>query len=55
MPDKSPLTSAMKTGTPISDSACASTCKVTVLPVPVAPVMQPWRFAMAGSSASSCS
>ena len=30
----------MKTGTPISDKHCAITCRVTVLPVPVAPVMQ---------------
>src|SRR5213075_1369579 len=33
---------------------CASACNVTVLPVPVAPVMRPWRFARPGSSASSC-
>ncbi len=40
-PDRSPLTSAMKTGTPIREKCSASTCSVTVLPVPVAPVMRP--------------
>jgi hypothetical protein len=39
----------MKTGTPISERASASFCRVTVLPVPVAPVMQPWRLASWGS------
>ena len=34
----------MNTGTPMSDSDCAMVCKVTVLPVPVAPVMQPCRL-----------
>ena len=32
-------------------SCCASACRVTVLPVPVAPVIRPWRLASAGSSA----
>ena len=40
-PVKSPFTSAINTGTPISDSDSASFCSVTVLPVPVAPVISP--------------
>jgi hypothetical protein len=55
MPVRSPLTSAMNTGTPMREKRSASTCSVTVLPVPVAPVMQPWRLASAGSSARSVS
>ncbi len=55
MPVRSPLTSAMNTGTPIREKCSASTCSVIVLPVPVAPVMQPWRLASAGSSARSSS
>src|SRR2546421_1356613 len=47
-PVRSPLTSAMNTGTPIAEKRCASVCSVTLLPVPVAPVMRPWRFASAG-------
>src|SRR5262245_12921555 len=53
MPEKSPFTSAMNTGTPIEDSACAIACMVSVLPVPVAPVIRPWRLARAGRSESS--
>ena len=53
MPERSPLMSAMNTGTPIEENCSASFCRVTVLPVPVAPVIRPWRFASAGSSASS--
>src|SRR4051812_48241103 len=53
MPVRSPFTSAMNTGTPIREKFSAMTCRVTVLPVPVAPVMQPCRLAMAGSKASS--
>ena len=49
MPDRSPLTSAMNTGTPIRENRSAITCSVTVLPVPVAPVMRPCRLASAGS------
>src|SRR5438128_2604025 len=45
MPDRSPFTSAMNTGTPIDENACARDCSVTVLPVPVAPVINPCRFA----------
>ena len=48
MPERSPLTSAMKTGTPSADRRSAMTCSVTVLPVPVAPVMSPWRLAQRG-------
>ena len=50
MPVRSPLTSAINTGTPMRDRFSASVCSVTVLPVPVAPVIKPWRFAKAGSS-----
>jgi hypothetical protein len=50
IPVKSPLTSAMKTGTPIREKLSARLCSVTVLPVPVAPVMRPCRFARLGSS-----
>ena len=38
--------SAMKQGTPAWQKVSASTCRVTVLPVPVAPAMRPWRFAI---------
>ena len=40
-PDRSPLTSARNTGTPSREKLSASTCSVTVLPVPVAPVIKP--------------
>ena len=49
MPDRSPFTSAMNTGTPISENDSAITFIVMVLPVPVAPAMSPWRFAICGS------
>ena len=49
MPDRSPLTSAMNTGTPMSEKDSASTFIVIVLPVPVAPAIRPWRFAICGS------
>src|SRR5690606_11562881 len=52
MPERSPLTSAMKTGVPMRENDSARTCSVTVLPVPVAPVMQPWRLASCGSRAA---
>ena len=55
MPERSPLTSAMNTGTPIREKRSAITCSVTVFPVPVAPVMRPWRLASAGSRQSSVS
>ena len=50
MPVRSPLTSAMNTGTPRREKPSASVCRVTVLPVPVAPVTSPWRLALSGSS-----
>src|SRR5262249_11739826 len=52
MPERSPLTSAMNTGTPMRENPSASTCRVTVLPVPVAPATRPWRLASPGSKAS---
>ena len=52
-PERSPLTSARNTGTPSREKLSASTCNVTVLPVPVAPVTRPWRFASAGRNWSS--
>jgi hypothetical protein len=51
MPERSPLTSAMNTGTPAKDRRSAIDCRVTVLPVPVAPVIRPWRLAICGSRA----
>ena len=54
-PARSPLTSAMKTGTPSDDRRSAITCSVTVLPVPVAPVMSPWRLLNPGSRKHSMS
>src|SRR6185295_12927735 len=51
-PERSPFTSAMNTGTPIEEKRCASDCSVTLLPVPVAPVIRPWRLASAGRSCS---
>src|SRR5688572_7607315 len=48
MPEKSPFTSAMNTGTPMSERRWAIACMVMVLPVPVAPVIRPWRLASAG-------
>ena len=53
MPERSPLMSDMNTGTPMRLNDSASDCSVTVLPVPVAPVIRPWRLAICGSSASS--
>ena len=43
--------SLMKTGTPAADSCSAMTCRLFVLPVPVAPATRPWRFSMATGSA----
>ena len=40
-PERSPLMSAANTGTPARANPSASTCSVTVLPVPVAPVTRP--------------
>src|SRR5438034_11483215 len=39
----------MKTGTPRALKFSASVCSVTVFPVPVAPAIKPWRFAILGS------
>ncbi len=50
MPVTSPLTSAMNTGTPAWEKPSAMTLRVTVLPVPEAPAMRPWRFAWLRSS-----
>ena len=47
-PARSPFTSERKTGTPISLKDSASTFKLTVFPVPVAPAIRPWRFAIFG-------
>ena len=44
MPERSPLMSAANTGTPAREKPSASTCRVTVLPVPVAPVTRPCRL-----------
>ena len=44
MPDRSPLTSAAKTQVPAAQKPSASLCRVTVLPVPVAPATRPWRL-----------
>ena len=41
MPARSPLTSAMNTGTPRSLKPSARICRDTVLPVPVAPAIRP--------------
>ena len=54
-PARSPLTSAMNTGTPIILKFSARTWSVTVLPVPVAPEIRPCLFAISGSIRSSCS
>ncbi len=48
-PARSPLTSAMNTGTPSCENPSASTCRVTVFPVPVAPEIMPCRLAILGS------
>src|SRR6478735_304841 len=50
MPERSPFTSARNTGTPAAEKSSARPCRVTVLPVPVAPAISPWRLALASSS-----
>jgi hypothetical protein len=45
-PDRSPLMSAAKTGTPAAEICSVSSCSVFVLPVPVAPAINPCRFSM---------
>jgi hypothetical protein len=47
--------SARKTGTPWADSCSAMTCRVTVLPVPVAPETSPCRFIIAIGSRTGAS
>ncbi len=44
--ETSPFASARKTGTPIREKLSASTFRVTVLPVPVAPAIRPCRLAI---------
>jgi DNA helicase HerA-like ATPase len=46
-PERSPLMSAAKTGTPLLLSCSARSCRVLVLPVPVAPATRPCRFSIA--------
>ena len=48
-PERSPFTSAMKTGTPILLKFSAKTRRDTVFPVPVAPAIRPCRLAILGS------
>src|SRR3954462_8020016 len=50
MPERSPLTSARKTGTPLRAKPSARTCSEMVLPVPVAPAIRPCRLAMRRAS-----
>src|SRR5690242_11666198 len=50
MPDRSPFTSATKHGTPLVENPSMMPCSVTVLPVPVAPAISPWRLARFSSS-----
>ncbi len=49
IPVTSPLTSTKKTGTPACEKPSAMTLRVTVLPVPEAPVTMPWRLAWLSS------
>jgi hypothetical protein len=46
--------SAIKTGTPIELKFSARTRNVVVFPVPVAPAIRPWRFAIPGSIETVC-
>ena len=50
-PDRSPLMSAIITGTPAADSCSAITCSDFVLPVPVAPATRPCRLTVASGNA----
>ncbi len=52
-PDTSPFTSETNTGTPAADSRSASSCRVLVLPVPVAPAIRPCRFSIASGRPTS--
>ena len=47
IPDRSPLMSARKTGTPWAESCSAMSWSVLVLPVPVAPATRPCRLRVA--------
>jgi hypothetical protein len=47
-PARSPLTSAMNTAT-TGTEIFGERLQVTVFPVPVAPAIKPWRFAILGS------
>ncbi len=49
-PVRSPFTSATNTGTPAAESWPAMSCRVFVLPVPVAPATSPWRFVVESGS-----
>ena len=53
MPARSPFMSAANTGLPAADTCSAMSCRVLVLPVPVAPAMSPWRF-MSPSGMPTC-
>src|SRR3954453_3214230 len=55
MPDRSPLMSAQKTGTPAREKPSAMVCRVTVLPVPVAPATSPCRLARESSNSQGLS
>ena len=54
-PERSPLMSARNTGTPAVESCSAIMCRVTVLPVPVAPATRPCRFIIASGSRTGAS
>jgi hypothetical protein len=55
MPERSPFTSAAKTGTPAAENCSAMIWSVTVLPVPVAPAITPWRLARSSRRVSGLS
>ena len=44
IPDKSPLISITKVGIPLCESCSTKTCRVLVLPVPVAPAIKPVSY-----------
>src|SRR6187549_3881462 len=53
-PERSPFTSATKHGTPAAENPSMMPWMVTVLPVPVAPAISPWRLARLSSSCWRC-
>lgn len=53
IPDRPPLMSARRTGTPCAQSCSAMSWSVLVLPVPVAPVTRPCRLSV-GSGMRTC-